>query len=97
MAKVRKRPSKQRSPAPRSAQARAYTARKRVALDRLAIPAKQLRLSEVIEGHLKRVMWATRGDVSLAATLLGLHRRTLQRLLGRMGVNARALRARLKK
>lgn len=41
--------------------------------------AKEVELDQVVREHVDRVMDATSGNVSLAADLLGMHRRSLQR------------------
>ncbi len=43
----------------------------------------ELHLAQVERAHVKRVMRACLGNVSLSATVLGMHRRTLQRWLER--------------
>lgn len=40
-------------------------------------------LDRIIDGHILRVLDATDGNLSLAAELLGMHRRSLQRYLRR--------------
>jgi len=42
---------------------------------------RELRLREVLDGHIQRVIRACDGNISLAAKLLGVHRRSLQRRL----------------
>src|SRR2546421_12956076 len=39
----------------------------------------EIRLDRVIDDHVKRILVATDGNLSLAADLLGMHRRSLQR------------------
>jgi hypothetical protein len=53
------------------------------ALERLCLPHRDVVLANVLDEHIQRVLWASRGEVSLAAQLLGLHRRSLQRMLQR--------------
>jgi transcriptional regulator with GAF, ATPase, and Fis domain len=54
----------------------------------------QIRLDEVIADHIKRVLEATDGNLSLAAVLLGMHRRSLQRYARRTHLRARRKRKR---
>jgi ActR/RegA family two-component response regulator len=51
-----------------------------LALAYLAVPSvDEVRLDRVIDEHIKRILDATDGNLSLAADLLGMHRRSLQR------------------
>jgi ActR/RegA family two-component response regulator len=43
---------------------------------------RDLRLRAVLDAHIQRVIQACDGNISLAAKLLGVHRRSLQRRLG---------------
>jgi transcriptional regulator with GAF, ATPase, and Fis domain len=49
----------------------------------------EIRLDEVIADHIKRVLEATDGNLSLAAKLLGMHRRSLQRYARRTQLRTR--------
>jgi ActR/RegA family two-component response regulator len=49
---------------------------------------KELQLSAVIEAHVRRVLRAAGGSITLAAQLLGQHRRSLQRTMRRLGIRA---------
>jgi ActR/RegA family two-component response regulator len=51
-------------------------------------------LDRIIDGHILRVLDATDGNLSLAADLLGMHRRSLQRYLRRKRPVARKRRRR---
>jgi ActR/RegA family two-component response regulator len=42
---------------------------------------RELRLRQVLDSHIQRVIRACDGNISLAAKLLGVHRRSLQRRL----------------
>ena len=42
---------------------------------------RELRLREILDSHIQRVIRACDGNISLAAKLLGVHRRSLQRRL----------------
>jgi ActR/RegA family two-component response regulator len=42
---------------------------------------RDLRLRTVLDAHIQRVIRACEGNISLAAKLLGVHRRSLQRRL----------------
>ena len=42
---------------------------------------RELRLREVLDAHIQRVIRACGGNISLASKLLGVHRRSLQRRL----------------
>jgi ActR/RegA family two-component response regulator len=53
------------------------------ALERLCLPHDEVVLANVLDEHIRRVLWAAHGEVSLAAQLLGLHRRSLQRMIQR--------------
>ena len=44
-----------------------------------ALSADEMRLDQVIDDHIRRVLQATNQNLSLAADLLGMHRRSLQR------------------
>lgn len=44
-----------------------------------ATSADEVRLKHVVEQHIKRVLGAADENLSLAAKLLGMHRRSLQR------------------
>ena len=44
-----------------------------------ATSADEVQLKRVVEAHIKRVLGATNENLSLAAKLLGMHRRSLQR------------------
>ena len=48
-----------------------------------AMNAGDLRLKRVIDQHIARVLAAADGNLSLAAELLGMHRRSLQRYKSR--------------
>jgi transcriptional regulator with GAF, ATPase, and Fis domain len=51
-----------------------------LALAYLAVASvDEVRLDRVIDEHIKRILDATDGNLSLAADLLGMHRRSLQR------------------
>jgi transcriptional regulator with GAF, ATPase, and Fis domain len=68
---------------------------RQLALAYLGTPAPaQIRLDEVISDHIKRVLEATDGNLSLAATLLGMHRRSLQRYARRTHLRTRRKRKR---
>ncbi len=54
-----------------------------------ATNASSVVLDHVIDGHILRVLDATDGNLSLAAELLGMHRRSLQRYLRRKRPRAR--------
>jgi DNA-binding protein Fis len=43
----------------------------------------EIRLARVVDEHIKRVLGATDNNLSLAAVLLGMHRRSLQRYVRR--------------
>jgi len=58
-----------------------------------AANATDLKLAGVIDRHIVRVLDATDGNLSLAAQLLGMHRRSLQRYEKRRGRRKRAGRA----
>jgi ActR/RegA family two-component response regulator len=48
-----------------------------------AADAKELQLQAAIADHVARVLAACSGSISLSAVLLGIPRRTLQRMLAR--------------
>jgi ActR/RegA family two-component response regulator len=74
---ARAKPRKKR-PAPR-----ANSAKFERALERLCLSQGEVELANVVEEHIRKVLWAAQGEVSLAAQLLGLHRRSLQRMIQR--------------
>jgi len=51
-----------------------------------------IHLEHVIAEHIKRVLEATDGNLSLGAALLGMHRRSLQRYARRTKLKTRRLR-----
>jgi transcriptional regulator with GAF, ATPase, and Fis domain len=68
---------------------------RQLALAYLGTPSSsEIRLDEVIAEHIKRVLEATDGNLSLAATLLGMHRRSLQRYARRTHLRTRRKRKR---
>lgn len=56
--------------------------------------AAEIQLDRVIDEHIERVLDAADGNLSLAADLLGMHRRSLQRYARRRKLRARARRKR---
>ena len=50
----------------------------------------EIRLKHVVDQHIKRVLAATDGNLSVAAELLGINRRSLQRHARRKRKRARA-------
>ena len=54
-----------------------------------AVSADEMRLDQVIDDHIKRVLDATNQNLSLAADLLGMHRRSLQRYARRKQLRTR--------
>ena len=48
-----------------------------------ALELDEIRLKRVIDEHIQRVLTAADNNLSLAASLLGMHRRSLQRYLRR--------------
>ncbi len=53
----------------------------------------EIRLDHVIDAHIARVLGATDHNLSLAADLLGMHRRSLQRYVRRKQQRAKKRRA----
>ena len=51
--------------------------------------AEEVRLKYIVEQHIKRVLTATDENLSLAAKLLGMHRRSLQRHALRKRIEAK--------
>jgi transcriptional regulator with GAF, ATPase, and Fis domain len=67
----------------------------KLALAFLGAPAPaSIRLDHVISEHIKRVLEATDGNLSLGAVLLGMHRRSLQRYARRTKLRTRRKRGR---
>lgn len=48
-----------------------------------ALNADEIRLTRILDRHIARVLDATDENISLAAHLLGMHRRSLQRYVRR--------------
>jgi ActR/RegA family two-component response regulator len=61
-----------------------------------ATSADEVRLKHVVEQHIKRVLGAADENLSLAAKLLGMHRRSLQRHALRKRLAARGRKKRKK-
>jgi ActR/RegA family two-component response regulator len=62
-----------------------------------ATNATDIRLQVVIDRHMTRVLDASDGNLSLAAKLLGMHRRSLQRYKRKRGQPARRRRKRARR
>jgi len=61
-----------------------------LALAYLAVPKPdEIRLDRVIDEHIKRILDGADGNLSLAADLLGMHRRSLQRYARRRKIRAK--------
>ncbi|MCU1283019.1 MAG: hypothetical protein JWM53_6565 [bacterium] len=54
-----------------------------------ATSADEIHLKRVVDAHINRVLHATDENLSLAAKLLGMHRRSLQRHASRKKLRAR--------
>ena len=66
-----------------------------LALAYLGAPsADQIRLKAIVDDHIRRVLDAADQNLSLAADLLGMHRRSLQRYARRKQLRPRRARAR---
>lgn len=59
-----------------------------------ATNAETVRMKNVVRMHVKRVMDAADGNLSVAAEVLGMHRRSLQRYLRRLERKPRRRRGR---
>lgn len=57
-----------------------------------ATNAAEIRLTRVVDQHIARVLDAADDNLSLAADLLGMHRRSLQRYMRRRQPRARSRR-----
>ena len=61
-----------------------------LALAYLAVTSvDEIRLDRVIDEHIKRILDGADGNLSLAADLLGMHRRSLQRYARRRKIRAK--------
>ena len=62
-----------------------------------ATSADEIHLKRVVDAHIRKVLVATDDNLSLAAKLLGMHRRSLQRHASRRKLRKPVLRKNLRK